>query len=186
MGYIPGQIPWNVTAIAGEVYYSDLGQRGIGHYSMDSGEKPEMVYQNDNILYALALSADGKTVTATDNTNFVYLDTESYTGQLCERVVVGNRVKVIVFWIVTIAVVIGELFLVSVFIIKFVKAIKDKAAFSRIALVVASSALMAVIASYSSISELMARSDEQTGNNMRIFAESLCQQIDMKQLQKLD
>ena len=186
MGYAPGQIPWNVTAIAGEVYYSDLGQSGIGHYSMDSGEKPEIIYRNDSILYALALSADGKTITATNNTNFVYLDTESYTGQLCERVVVGNRVKVIVFWIVTIAVVIGELFLVSVFIIKFVKAIKDKAAFSRIALVVASSALMAVIASYSSISELMARSDEQTGNNMRIFAESLCQQIDMKQLQKLD
>lgn len=186
MGYTPGQIPWNVTATAGEVYYSDLGQRGIGHYSMDSGEKPEIIYRNDSILYALALSADGKTITATNNTNFVYLDTESYSGQSCEKSVVGNRIKVIVFWIVTIAVVICELILMIAFLIKVLKSIKDKAEVSRIALVVVSSVLMAVIASYSSISELMARSDEQTSNYMSIFAESLRQQIDVEQLQELD
>lgn len=180
------QIPWKIASVNGEVYYTDLQAGGIVHFSLSESEQAELVYQNDSSLYSLNISPDGKIITVTDNTKFMYLDAIEHHVSLCAEASIGNRVKVVLFWLVLLFAVLVEGILIFTIIKESIRNLTDRSGLSRIVLVVSSSIVVASLASYSSISVLMANHDEIVMNHMQLFAESLVQQIDGEELKKLD
>lgn len=180
------QIPWKVSVMDGTVYYTDLQERKVFSFSLSAPEKVLSVYQNEDVLYALAASADGKTVTVTDNELFYYLDAASGEVVSCGEALVGNRFLVVMFWAAAVTGVIALVVLAVYVLFMAVKRIQDKANFRRMSIIVISSVAVAVIASYSSIAHLMKNHDELAKNNMLFFAESLRQQIDSDKLMGLD
>lgn len=184
--YVQNQIPWDVTAINGDVYYTDLYLNGVCHFFINKPEDIEQIYNSENVLYSLAISNDGKMITATDNIQFGYINALDYAFKQCKEVKVGNYFKVLLFWMLLVVIVLVEVFIVIYIIVKTMKALSGKSGASRIALVVCSSVLVAVIASYSSISGLMENNDALVVNNMRIFAKSLRQQIDGEEIKGLN
>lgn len=180
------QIPWRIASVNGEVYYTDLQAGGIVHFSLSEPEQAELVYQNDSSLYSLSISPDGKIITVTDNTKLMYLDSTDYHVSLCAEASIGNRIKVVLFWLVLSFVVLAEGILIFTIIKESIRNLTDRSGLSRIVLVVSSSIVVAVLASYSSISVLMDNHDEIVMNHMKLFAESLVQQIDGEELKKLD
>jgi len=186
--FTENQIPWNVTSVGGQVYYTDLRTGRIMHFSLSEPHQTQAVYQSDNVLYAIHLSEDGGTILATDNERFISLDVSDRIPTVWERVDIGNYFGIVLFWILLIVAGIAAAVMAIAVIVKLVRGIPDKSGFSRIALVVASSVIVAAIASYSSISSMMENQDRLTMDSMQIFAESLRQQIDgeaLKQLGKL-
>ncbi len=180
------QIPWKITAVRGEVYYTDLQSGSIFHFNLSEPNKKNLVYKNDSILYSLSLSPDGKMITTTDNTQFLYLDTMDSTVFLCTEVEIGNRIIVILFWTLLSLVILATVTFVVMIIAVAIKNLPDKSNLGRIVLVVSSSIVVAMLASYSSVSVLMANHDEIVMNHMQLFADSLRQQIDGEKLKKLD
>lgn len=178
------QIPWNIASVDGQVYYTDLQTGSIMHFSLAAPDGTTAVCRSDNILYAIRLSEDGRTILATDNERYVSLDVQG-TPVVWERASVGNYFRVALFWFLLIMAGIAAAVTVIAVIVKIVSGIPDKSSFSRIALVVVSSVVVAAIASYSSISSMMDNQDRLTMDNMQIFAESLRQQVDADQLKRL-
>lgn len=181
----PNQIPWNITSVGGQAYYTDLQTGSIMHFSLDAPDQAKAVYQGDNILYAIWLSEDGRTILATDNERYISLDVSDMTPTVWDRAIVGNSLIVALFWILLVMVVIVAAVVVIAVIVKIVRGMPDKSGISRIALVVISSVIVAAIASYSSISSMMEHQDRLTMDSMQIFAESLRQQVDAEQLKRL-
>ena len=179
------QIPWSITSAAGEVYYTDLQSRGIFRFSLYAPELPECVYQSESVLYSICVSEDGSTVTATDNEQYIYLETADNSATECGDAGIGNRFLVFLFWVLLVVAVLTVTVMIIVIILRIIKNIQDKSGFSRMALVVISSVIVAAIASYSSISSLMANHDRLVMDNMQVFAESLRQQIDSEKLKQL-
>ena len=180
-----GRIPWNITSVDGEVYYTDLSAHGILHFSLSAPEDMERVYQGDRVLYAIRLSADGKTILATDNEKYIDLMTADNTLKIWEKAGIGNRFRTVLFWILLAAAAMAAAAVLIVMIVKLIQGTEDKVGLSRMALVVVSSVIVAAIASYSSISSMMASQDRMTMGSMQIFAENLKQQIDREKLKGL-
>lgn len=181
-----GRIPWKITAGNGEVYYTDLSARGIFHFSFSGTEKVDCVYQSGNVLYALCLSEDGRTVTATDYEDFIYVDISDRMAEECGTAAIGNRLRVCLFWVLSAAGACAAAALLIAVLVRLVRKTADKNAFGRMALVVLSSVAVAVIASYSSISSMMENYDRQLTDNMNVFAGNLLQQIDAEEIKRLD
>lgn len=179
------QIPWNIASVGGQVYYTDLQTGCIMHFSLSAPGETKAICQSDNILYAICLSEDGRTILATDNERFISLNVSDMIPTVWESAVVGNYFRVVNFWILLMMAGIAAGVMVITVIIKIVRGIPNKAGFSRIALVVVSSVIVAAIASYSSISSMMDNQDRLIMDNMQIFAESLRQQVDAEKLKRL-
>lgn len=179
------QTPWNITSVGGEVYYTDLQTGSIMHFSLTVPEQTGTVYQSDNVLYAIRLSEDGRTVLATNNERYISLDVSDMTAIVWERVGIGNRFRVTLFWLLLIVAVMAVTVTVIAVIVKILRSIPDKSGLGRMALVVASSVIVAAIASYSSISSMMANQDRLTIDSMQVFAESLSQQVDGEELKQI-
>ncbi|MDD7738857.1 MAG: MFS transporter [Lachnospiraceae bacterium] len=180
------QIPWKIVVADGEVYYTDLNAKGICHFSLSEPDKTELLHGNETVLYALGVSEDGRTITATDYENFFYLDSVSKAAEVCAEAAIGYRYRVILFWGLLAAIVIavaGGLILLG---IRVIKSIPDKSGFGRMILVVVSSVIVASIASYSSISVLLENHDRLVMDNMQVFAESLRQRIDVDALRQIE
>lgn len=183
--FAKNQIPWNITSVGGEVYYTDLQAGSIMHFSLSAPERTKTVCQSDDVLYTIHLSEDGRTILATDNEQFISLDIADNRSTVWERAGIGNHFRVALFWILFIAAVMAAAVMVIAVIIKIIRSIPDKSGFGRMALVVVSSVIVAAIASYSSISSMMANQDRLIMDSMQIFAESLSQQVDGEELKRL-
>lgn len=179
------QIPWNITSVCGAVYYTDLQTGSIMHFSLTVPDRIKTIYQSDNVLYAIRLSEDGKTILATDNERYISLDVSDMTAIVWEQVGIGNRFRVALFWLLLIVVVMAITAMVITVIVKLLRSIPDKSGLGRMALVVTSSVIVAAIASYSSISSMMVNQDRLTLDSMQIFAESLSQQVDGEELKQI-
>lgn len=179
------QIPWDITSVGGEVYYTDLQAGSIMHFSLSAPDQTGTVYQSDRVLYAIRLSEDGTTILATDNEQFISLDTAGNILAVWEKATIGNHFRVVLFWILLIAAVMAAAVMGIAVIVKLIRSIPDKSGFGRMALVVISSVIVAAIASYSSISSMMSNQDKLIMDSLQIFAESLSQQVDGEGLKKL-
>ena len=68
-----GGMPFDMAARSGEVYYTELTDMTVRHFSVADPEKQQVFYQSDCLLYQLDVSADGREVLATDNLGFYRL-----------------------------------------------------------------------------------------------------------------
>lgn len=181
-----GHIPWKIAAVNGEVCYMDLSARGIFHFTLFETQDAQCLYQSERVLYSLGFSEDGRTVTATDYVDFIYVDFSSHTAQECQRADIGNRLQVCLFWLFLAA---AALMLAALSILlgtSLVRRAADRSGFGRMALVVFSAVTVAAIASCSSISAMMENYDRQLTDSMHMFAGNLLQQIDADALRELD
>ena len=179
------QIPWSIASVDGEAYYTDLQAGGVVHFSLSGQKQPKQVYQNDGKLFSLTISSDGKVITATDNTSFWQLDPDRQQVTFYVEAAIGNRVRVVLFWLILAGLILAEVVLIFTIVRESIRNITDRSGFGRIILVVGSSIVVAALASYSSISVLMENHDEIAVNHMQLFAESLRQQIDEEELKEL-
>lgn len=179
-------IPWGITAVAGEVYYTELRSKGIYHFSLAEPYIHNMCYQNAAVLYSLSLSEDGQTLTVTDNESFLYLDTKDYLAQPCGSVALGNRVKVVLFWLICVLIILAEAAIVLSLVAGAIRDMKDKSGLARVILVVISAISVAALASYSSVSVLMQNHDKTVIEHMQFFADNLRRQIDTGTLERIN
>lgn len=184
--YTSGQMPWDIVALDGNVYYTDLFEECVYRFSQSEAGQVEMLYQHDGVLYAISISGDNEMLTATDNMQFVYIDASVETTEIFAMAEVGNYLKVVFFWLVILGVTLVEIAFIGRIIFYMLKNVKDKSGMTRIALVVGSCIVVAVIASYSTITILLEKYDAVVMNNTKLFGESLRQQIDGDLLKQLD
>ena len=167
-----GQMPWSISATNGEAYYTDLNSCGVYHFKTQNLDCPTLIYRSENVLYGLGLSEDGKILSVTDNEIFIEIDSADYSVHVYKSCDVTNRWRVILFWGGAVAFILVELILFASLFAGVFRTLPNKAGMGRIALVVGSSILVSIIASYSTVSVLMNRQDELMERNMQLFAES--------------
>lgn len=184
--YAAEQMPWSIGATDGEVYFTDLKAKAVYHYSIGTMEIPNLVFKNDEVLYGVFVSPDGQNVLVTDNAIFFQIDTDSNSVQSYEQCLIGNQIKIILYWLLCAFLVIEGVMVMLPVVRKVLRELPNKAGMGRIVLVVGSSIVVSIIASYSTVSVLMSRHDEMIESNMQVFADSMRLHIDEQLLGQLN
>lgn len=180
------QIPWDISSVNGQVYYTDLSQNSVIHFDWTKPSELDVVFTGEDVLYKLGVSADGQSLLVTDNVQFIKMSTENYEETVVAEVSVGNYMRVLLFWLAVLFVILLLLFVAVVLVWRGITHAEDKQGVYRIIMVALSSVVVASIASYFCITTLMNNQSEAETEHMQVFAESLMQSLDIEALQELD
>ncbi len=184
----PQNMPWDVVARSGEVYYTELLRRSIMHFSIGSEQVQETLYRQQEALYRLDVSSDGSRLAATDYNAFFYLYARYNKGSVSEYcTAVENRdyPKAALLW--------GAGLLVSAVLaaaavragIRRLRQIRDKSNIFRVMLVVGAAVSVSLTVSYSALTQMMAGQSDMLIQNMLLFAELLREEIDTEALKSV-
>lgn len=185
----PQNMPWDIAARNGEVYYTELLQRSIMHFSMDNENARETLYRQQEAVYRLDVSPDGSRITATDYNAFFYLHARYNKGSVSEYcTVVKNRnyPKTVALWG---AGLLASAALASAAVracIRLLRQNRDRNNAFRIMLVVGAAVSVSLTVSYSALTQTMAGQSDMLIQNMSLFAEILREEIDTKELEAVN
>jgi len=181
------QIPWDVVARNGQVYYTEVSQSRIFGFS-EKDVASNHVYMNaESQLYKIDLTPDGTQLLATDYLSYYKI---SHTGNdaLFDEAEYVENAKVSYFYIVVltwIALALGcviVLFdLIWLLRMVFSMALEDGGVASVVFIVLASLSV-AFLLSYSLVGQVMSEQEGASETQTRMFAEILLPQIDTEEL----
>ena len=183
-------MPYDICARNGEVYYTELKQRTIRHFSVDAPDKDAIYAEFDEIPFKLDVSEDGRDVLMTDQVGFYRLfggeDFECETSDYVSEAKITYFILVILTWASLILGGLCALFLLLRIIIFFVPKVGKGGSALSVAIIVLVSLMLTFVLVFSLMSQLMKTNTESSEKTVWLFSELLKAEIDDDALVSLD
>lgn len=180
-----GRMPYDLSAQNGEVYYTELIQRCILHFSADDPATADVFSATKTLLFKLSASPDGSRTLVTDQVGFYRLN-EAGESEYVDEVEVAYFHRILLTWA---ALILGLLALAFP-LLKLVGVLAGAAGRSdnalRVLLIVLASLSVASVLSYTLMQNIMDTSTGGTEKALELFSEILMADIDPDALMKLN
>ncbi len=187
--YLPENLlPYDVCARSGEVYYTELMEGSVRHFSIAEPAEEAVFCTMDSIPFKLDVSADGGNVLTTDQSGFYRLKGEPGISAYAEYVsdaLVSYYIRIVLVWI---SLVIGAFFAVDL-LVKLIIAVASKVHSenaTRILLIIVASLAVAFVLAYTLLSQLMSSDTTSSEKLLSVFSDILLSEIDRDALLTLD
>ena len=180
------QQPYDVAARNGEVYYTELLDRTVRHFSLPTPYADEMFCSFDELPFKLDVSADGKDLLVTDQVGFYRLTNGGHSVEYTDSAPVTFFGRIMLLWAVLC---VGGLCALAL-LLKLILAIAAAAGRSenamRIVLIVVAALAVSLVVSSSLLTQLIDANTEKSERQVALFSELLVAEIDEESLLELD
>ncbi len=183
------QIPYDIAARNGEVYYTEVDGKTIRHFPVTE-LAPVIFYELDEIPYKLDVSEDGKNVLVTNQAGFYRLTGDEAFGcseaEYIDSAPVSYFASVVLTWIALVLGAAATLILLLVLGRKIVAVVSYNESALRVMLIVIASLAVAFILSYSMLKQILTNHTAASKTEVKLFSELLLSRLDADALAELD
>ncbi len=183
------QIPYDIAARNGEVYYTEVDGKTIRHFPV-TDMAPVIFYELEEIPYKLDVSEDGKNVLVTNQAGFYRLtgdeDFACSEAEYIDSAPVSYFASVVLIWAVLALGAVAALFLLLSLGRKIVLAVSYNESALRVMLIVLASLAVAFILSYSMLKQILTNHTAASKTEVKLFSELLLSRLDADKLAELD
>lgn len=183
-------MPYDVCARSGEVYYTELKQRTVRHFSVATPENDSVFAEFDEIPFKLDVSEDGRDVLMTDQVGFYRLSgSEGFTlgsSDYVSEAHITYFAFVVVLWVSHVLGGLCCLFLLFRLIQFIITMFSKSENAPGVALIVMVSLLITFVLVYSLMSQLMKTNTDASEKAVWLFSELIKAEIDEDALETLD
>lgn len=184
-----GLMPYDVAARSGEVYYTELLERGIRHFSIESPDEGEVFCTLEEFPFKLDVSQDGRDVLATDQLGFYRLEGDGHASVSEEYV---DEARFSGFWRVILTwalLAIGALCVLYLFLRLIadilMAAIRNENGL-RIVLIIVAVLSVSFVLAYTLMNQLLSVNTDSSEGRVALFSDLLQAEIDRDALLALD
>ena len=184
-----GLMPYSISAGNGEVYYTELNEKTVRHFSVDSPDSSTVYSSFDVIPFKLFASGNGTDVLVTDQIGFYRLAGGQDGGasqEYVENAKVSYFLKEIMTWAVLIAGGLCLLYIIIVILKTVIKAALHSENALRIVLIVVAVAAMSFVVAYTLSGQVMSSGTDASEKQVSLFSKVLLAEIDKEALLELD
>ena len=184
------QMPFDVAARSGEVYYTDVQALVIRHFPIDDPAACAVFSDIEDMLIKLDVSSDAQNVLATNQAGFYRIAVgdkgECASADYIDTAPIARFYRVILTWAVLAVGALLALYLIFRLGRFLIPRIAENETAMRAVLIVLASLAVAFIVSFALLNNLLTNSTESSEKQVNLFSEFLLSQLDTDSLVKIE